>query len=113
MVISNEKRRLLIKPSLADLRHVGSPATESKPQDREEMVPAGSPEPPTSRSSDAKLRAQTDMILAVPVTERLHQLEAEAAFFSSLRPLGDTPTQPLELVKNEHTSTSRWVRPRP
>ena len=41
------------------------------------------------RPSDAKLRAQTDMIPALPVTERLRQLEAEAAFFSSLRPLDD------------------------
>jgi hypothetical protein len=36
---------------------------------------------------DAKLRATTEMILAMPVDERLRQLEAEASFFLSIRPL--------------------------
>ena len=40
-------------------------------------------------SSDAKLRAITEMILAMPVDERLRQLEAEADFFASVRPLDD------------------------
>ena len=38
---------------------------------------------------DAKLRAQTEMILAMPVADRLRQLEAEANFFASVRPLTD------------------------
>ena len=38
---------------------------------------------------DAKLRAQTEMILAMPVADRLRQLEAEANFFASVRPLDD------------------------
>ena len=37
--------------------------------------------------SDAKLRALTDMILAMPVGDRLLQIEANAIFFSSVRPL--------------------------
>jgi hypothetical protein len=50
-------------------------------------------DPPTPRSgdreSDPKLRAVTDMILAMPVEDRLVQLEAEANFFASVRPLAD------------------------
>ena len=38
-------------------------------------------------TSDPKLRAMTEMILAMPVGDRLRQLEAEANFFSSVRPL--------------------------
>ena len=37
--------------------------------------------------SDAKLRATTEMILAMPVDERLRQLEAESRLFASIRPL--------------------------
>jgi hypothetical protein len=37
--------------------------------------------------SDAKLRALTDMILAMPVGDRLRQIEANANFFLSVRPL--------------------------
>jgi hypothetical protein len=37
--------------------------------------------------SDPKLRAQTDRILSMRVTDRLRQLEAEANFFDSIRPL--------------------------
>ena len=36
---------------------------------------------------DTKLRATTEMILAMPVDDRLRQLEAESSFFSSIRPL--------------------------
>ena len=36
---------------------------------------------------DPKLRATTEMILAMPVDDRLRQLEAESSFFSSIRPL--------------------------
>jgi hypothetical protein len=39
--------------------------------------------------SDPKLRALTEMILAMPVEERLRRIEAEANFFSSVRPLDD------------------------
>jgi hypothetical protein len=39
--------------------------------------------------SDPKLRAATDMILAMPVEDRLLQLEAEANFFESVRPRND------------------------
>ena len=38
-------------------------------------------------TSNPKLRAQTEMILSMPVDDRLRQLEAEANFFSSVRPL--------------------------
>jgi hypothetical protein len=37
--------------------------------------------------SDPKLRALTDMILDMPIGERLLQIEANANFFSSVRPL--------------------------
>jgi hypothetical protein len=36
---------------------------------------------------DPKLRATTEVILAMPVDDRLRQLEAESSFFSSIRPL--------------------------
>ncbi|MDP9333893.1 MAG: hypothetical protein M3Q30_11395 [Actinomycetota bacterium] len=36
---------------------------------------------------DPKLRATTEMILAMPVDDRLRQLEAESIFFSSIRPI--------------------------
>jgi hypothetical protein len=36
---------------------------------------------------DSKLRATTEMILAMPVDDRLRQLEAESSFFSSIRPV--------------------------
>jgi hypothetical protein len=38
--------------------------------------------------ADPKLRATTEIILAMPVDDRLRQLEAESSFFSSIRPLG-------------------------
>jgi hypothetical protein len=41
------------------------------------------------RVSDPKLRAMTDRILSMPVTDRLRQLEEEANFFASVRPLDD------------------------
>jgi hypothetical protein len=44
---------------------------------------------PSERLSDPKLRAQTERILAMPVGERLRQLEEEANFFSSVRALAD------------------------
>ena len=37
--------------------------------------------------ADPKLRATTEMILAMPVDDRLRQLEAESSFFSSIRSL--------------------------
>jgi hypothetical protein len=51
----------------------------------EESSAAADSTPP----DDAKLRAVTDMILAMPVDARLRQLEAEANFFASARPLDD------------------------
>lgn len=36
---------------------------------------------------DPKLRATTEMILAMPIDDRLRQLEAESSFFSSIRPI--------------------------
>ena len=39
------------------------------------------------RPSDPKLRAQTDRILAMPIHDRLRQIEEEANFFLSVRPL--------------------------
>jgi hypothetical protein len=39
------------------------------------------------RKSDPKLRAQTDRILAMPIHDRLRQIEEEANFFLSVRPL--------------------------
>lgn len=41
------------------------------------------------RVSDPKLRVMTDRILSMPVTDRLRQLEEEASFFASVRPLDD------------------------
>ena len=38
---------------------------------------------------DPKLRAITEMILAMPIDERLRQLQAEAEFFSAVRPIDD------------------------
>ena len=42
------------------------------------------------RPSDPKLRAATDRILAMPIDERLRQIEEEANFFLSVRPLDDS-----------------------
>jgi hypothetical protein len=53
-------------------RQVPSP---SAPQTPRELV----------RTSDAKLRAITESILAMPVDDRLRQIEAEADFFGSIR----------------------------
>jgi hypothetical protein len=39
----------------------------------------------SDRAVDPKLRSATEMILAVPVEDRLRQREAEARFFDSLR----------------------------
>ena len=36
---------------------------------------------------DTKLRGTTEMILAMPVDDRLRQLEAESILFSSIRPV--------------------------
>lgn len=41
------------------------------------------------RRSDPELRAQTEMILAMPVEARLRQLEAEAEFFSGMQPIDE------------------------
>jgi hypothetical protein len=40
-------------------------------------------------SFDPKLRATTEMILSMPVDDRLRQLEAESKLFASIRPLDD------------------------
>jgi len=51
---------------------------------------SGAPEAPDRASPDErdpKLRATTETIVAMPVDERLRQLEAESDFFSSVRPL--------------------------
>jgi hypothetical protein len=37
--------------------------------------------------SDPKLRAQTERILSMPIEDRLRQLEEEANFFLSIKPL--------------------------
>jgi hypothetical protein len=41
----------------------------------------------SERKSDPKLRAQTERILAMPIHDRLRQIEEEANFFLSVRPL--------------------------
>jgi hypothetical protein len=51
--------------------------------------PRGFETRPRERLSDPKLRAQTERILAMPVADRLRQLEEEANFFLSVRPLDD------------------------
>lgn len=43
----------------------------------------------SERKSDPKLRAQTERILAMPFGDRVRQLEEEANFFLSARPLED------------------------
>jgi hypothetical protein len=43
---------------------------------------------PVSRDPvDPKLRATAEMILAMPIDDRLRQLESESNFFSSIRPI--------------------------
>lgn len=44
---------------------------------------------PISEADFAKLRAQSEAILRQPIEQRLRQLEAEADFFASARPLDD------------------------
>jgi len=56
---------------------------------RSTNVPGGAGSAALPAPVDAKLRAQTEMILAMPVADRLRQLEAEANFFASVRPLYD------------------------
>ena len=41
----------------------------------------------SERPSDPKLRAQTERILAMSIDDRLRQIEEEANFFLSARPL--------------------------
>ena len=41
------------------------------------------------RKSDPKLRAQTERILSMPIEDRIRQLEEEANFFLSARPVDD------------------------
>lgn len=45
--------------------------------------------PHESEERDPKLRATTEMILAMPIDERLRQIETEANFFSSVHPVDD------------------------
>ena len=40
-------------------------------------------------SIDPKLRALSEQTLAMPVADRLRQIQAEADFFASVRPLDD------------------------
>ncbi len=89
MTVSGDDSTQVVEPSLDGLGRVASASMEPSPRDRVSGASADTPDSAKPRPSDAKLRAQTDMILALPVTERLRQLEAEAAFFSSLRPLDD------------------------
>ena len=49
----------------------------------------GDSEPEQPRPSDPRLRAQSDMILATPIDDRIRQIEAEANFFASVRPIDD------------------------
>jgi hypothetical protein len=57
-------------------------ADESARRARRERTPHKSDAP-----VDPKLRATTEMILSMPVDDRLRHLEAESSFFSSIRPL--------------------------
>jgi hypothetical protein len=57
-------------------------ADESASRARRERTPRKSDAP-----VDPKLRATTEMILAMPVDDRLRQIEAESSFFSSIRPV--------------------------
>ena len=41
------------------------------------------------RKIDPKLRAQTERILAMPIHDRLRQIEEEANFFLTVKPLDD------------------------
>ena len=45
--------------------------------------------PPSERVSDPKLRAETERILAMPIEERLREIEEEANSVSPVRPLDD------------------------
>lgn len=56
---------------------------------RSTAVPSGAGRAAGPAPVDAKLRAQSEMTLAMPVADRLRQLEAEANFFASVRPLDD------------------------
>ena len=44
------------------------------------------------RRSDPKLRALTEMILAMSIDDRIRQIEAEANFFASVRRVDDDVT---------------------
>jgi len=62
---------------------------ERPPASRSTTVASGTGRAAALAPVDAKLRAQTEMILAMPVADRLRQLEAEANCFASVRPLCD------------------------
>jgi hypothetical protein len=53
------------------------------------MDPRGLPTDVPAVDGTEKLRAITEMILAMPVDDRLRQIEAEANLFESIRPLDD------------------------
>lgn len=54
-----------------------------------EAASEGSPARELGTAANAKGRATTEMILSMPIHDRLRQIEAEANFFSSIRPLED------------------------
>ena len=66
----------LTSSAMASIRDAGESASRA----RRARTPRESSAP-----VDPKLRATTEMILAMPVDDRLRQLEAESSFFSSIR----------------------------
>jgi hypothetical protein len=89
MTVSEKERTKPVKHSFTLVEHVASLEMEPSRRNRDGSAAAHASASARPRRTDAKLRAQTDMILALPVVERLRQLEVEAAFFASLRPLDD------------------------
>jgi hypothetical protein len=75
--------RLPPRGDLASLQMASTRGTDGSTR----RAPTGRAAHPTDDHADPKLRATTEMILAMPVDDRLRQLEAESRFFSSIRPL--------------------------
>jgi len=73
-------------PSRGDLASLQMASTRGT-DDSARIARAGREAHPNDDQVDPKLRATTEMILAMPVDDRLRQLEAESRFFSSIRPL--------------------------
>ena len=67
------------------------------------------PEPEEPRTSDPKLRAQSEMIPAMPIDDRVRQIEAEANFFASVRLLHGradaVPTNPKHPTRATRSSS--------